>query len=1789
MVYNYLCISGFFCKEQTTFANRYKFRCQLGFYCPLGTGYDKDLDRPLDKDSVYIGRTEFYIAQKMVQYCMRQEMVRLKTAIEKENKNRDEQKLPLLEKEEEMQRIEEGMVLLIENRYCSIYALVQVLGDGDENAGRYKLEENIKNPLFHADQLVKPLQKPPADHTNKCLQYNPAEALQNVPGRKASGWPSPNCKGQGQVCPEISQLECLCTNRNATDMAKCFKKENGYPDPACLEYAESGECADWTLLENQVSSGMEEDDFDGLAVSHQTYVHKALLQEVTVRHEQQEKSWTRCPFGTMTPTDGQMELTACQIRIKNIYLQESIPMVVSRINPIDFDLSTVNWTKASGEISWFDGVGTIVEEENFRPVYSARARSAVLITFDVRHLPPAIRYGTDWRIRFFLNDTLDPAYDDPLECGTYLKKPRADRPDKVILNARKKGCTEIELPNAFDFDTDADQYPEPVVPKNRILQFFLHPIADIEWRVEVQILNGMYLPDRFAFIRSAVIEMTSPQRAHVGTDKAFVVEVRHNLNVELPYNMPMKTILMEDEEGEQEVLTKAFLNWLPWDGVVNYDFDGQLVNPMRHPAEGENEYYWFEKMRFFTSRSQILIPYLPYFSNCKGYGRTIPLWNLIEQDKGCDWSPPTEEDTSVITRLSLGRLAKGDSCRGIEMTCLMDEVPNNKMEGNRWFEAPSGTTLFYITRKSITHEEYLTKKDAFDDFDVTPVMLVEGGRQGGELPQTILVIFQYWQNSLKEKYMIKGEVYFFDFINPTDRQRRGRDPWNYTLNVMYLGMSHTEVMIDFAFPWDFYFILYIFVGFVCIAIMGVFWMYHRIFTTLKFPPKLSDARYTRFLVPPVVRGTTFALAPCFPTLMFVMGMVRGSFAGFKLPFFPCPEGISEDQCVLGVLDWMESSWNGETAVTETTPAERRYGRTGMALMVLGGYLAIISIKCFVPESESRFYEKAAMQQTSGGKLDDPDDDDEDSEEAEEDPDAEDPIFCTHVWKRSCFAFLMFSNTIIMTVIMQFSFSSTFTENIWFFLVLLYVMGVVIDLTFCGFMCETLLIVPINNVIALVTMMAMLAADTLFEFLMSFFVELCVQVVDRTYLSPNQDYVVGNLMAFIYSFMRFLNWLVSGARASQDDNVFDDVDSDDEGDVRDDAEEVQAEDMIGFLAGYSTDLVGVFASPLFVMLCWWVYEDSQILKNYKIEKTDTWYYMAFFIAAMFFQTAIDVFCLNVLELFHGWRLMDYFEYCEYRFQSRPQRWKGRGETYDETVSPHLRSLDIMCFSEQFYFVVVLNTFGMIVWMIGLQTILINQWNIFDDPASSMVFVGVLAFCSAAHVATLTTADYLRIWQVHVPEYGTTMSLAGVDQELLALDAVDKKLGPKPPPRSVLAGWTEPTAKEPAALQRYREAFLKENQLWLQHIFADLIDQKVLTQYRQTLLLNLAKVLDEIQPQYYSPFELPPKVINGEIIPRTKAGAPTGPSGFEFDAEPPMQLASEYMQEHRFGFESSDAQALMKLWLHRAKFVLHLTRLSAVVKPDSQASRDSCELCARVEGLQVVPIYTLTHLASLFRQQRDMSPLWNTPLWQHYYKTFTPTCVLCERCSNYYFDRNLNVPVDEARFRRLKKKSKGPLDYIQESNLPSVPLDENTLKLVRLWLDWSRRLARGEEPKSFLALYGFEHRTLREISLIRLQAVQQEEKAEASEESEHESEESSEEDPEQQPGAFPNIPVNWAASAIMRDWLHRARQGLTEPQLHHWRENVNEGARPHDENLKPRGFRLDGKRVPVADVMQRFRDV
>lgn len=59
----------------------------------------------------------------------------------------------------------------------------------------------------------------------------------------------------------------------------------------------------------------------------------------------------------------------------------------------------------------------------------------------------------------------------------------------------------------------------------------------------------------------------------------------------------------------------------------------------------------------------------------------------------------------------------------------------------------------------------------------------------------------------------------------------------------------------------------------------------------------------------------------------------------------------------GLLDGIETSYLGETKVTETSFGRRRTGRTGTLLAVLGGYATLAALKLLIPSALSRYYQR----------------------------------------------------------------------------------------------------------------------------------------------------------------------------------------------------------------------------------------------------------------------------------------------------------------------------------------------------------------------------------------------------------------------------------------------------------------------------------------------------------------------------------------------------------------------------------------------------------------------------------------------------------------------------------------------------------------------------------------------------------------------------------------------------------------------------------------------------------------
>ncbi|KAF4647493.1 hypothetical protein FOZ61_004104 [Perkinsus olseni] len=216
---------------------------------------------------------------------------------------------------------------------------------------------------------------------------------------------------------------------------------------------------------------------------------------------------------------------------------------------------------------------------------------------------------------------------------------------------------------------------------------------------------------------------------------------------------------------------------------------------MRHPADYD-EYLWAGN--YFTSRRKTLwLSHLPFFSNCRGFGRAIPLWQVVEHGEKC--RIVDEEDTVAIDRLSFGALASGDYCgpsndgstAPIELSCVMDEIPNEKLLLPRWFEGQSGTILFYISRRAFSSVEYASIEAPLAD--AIPVVLTRGATSDGKLMKVVSLDLKYWQKTSREKVLIKAEVEFSDFEIPTARQMSGEVLWEYTLKIRWGGMSHIGV------------------------------------------------------------------------------------------------------------------------------------------------------------------------------------------------------------------------------------------------------------------------------------------------------------------------------------------------------------------------------------------------------------------------------------------------------------------------------------------------------------------------------------------------------------------------------------------------------------------------------------------------------------------------------------------------------------------------------------------------------------------------------------------------------------------------------------------------------------------------------------------------------------------------------------------------------------------------------------------------------------------------------------
>lgn len=132
--------------------------------------------------------------------------------------------------------------------------------------------------------------------------------------------------------------------------------------------------------------------------------------------------------------------------------------------------------------------------------------------------------------------------------------------------------------------------------------------------------------------------------------------------------------------------------------------------------------------------TSLILPYLPFFSNCREFDSFVPLWAVVESATQCELPGVTEEFPEDWWRRGIPPLPHQDDVVVVRQTDFLTFYPVAdwcerklhctyeedllKLEAlPRWFDVESGTLLFSIIRDPIDYYQYTGKESTSAGID----------------------------------------------------------------------------------------------------------------------------------------------------------------------------------------------------------------------------------------------------------------------------------------------------------------------------------------------------------------------------------------------------------------------------------------------------------------------------------------------------------------------------------------------------------------------------------------------------------------------------------------------------------------------------------------------------------------------------------------------------------------------------------------------------------------------------------------------------------------------------------------------------------------------------------------------------------------------------------------------------------------------------------------------------------------------------------------------------------------
>ena len=884
--------------------------------------------------------------------------------------------------------------------------------------------------------------------------------------------------------------------------------------------------------------------------------------------------------------------------------------------------------------------------------------------------------------------------------------------------------------------------------------------------LSVGILHGLYLPQAADFVNSGTVSIIQPDRAITNTRATFMT-VYDFLGRSLfqPTNIP--PLDTELEYGYQ-------LSSVTLDHTVDLIVDSSAEQIAEDITQAMAN----------LGMSVFALPYLPFFSNCRGYDSYINMYVAFQDKSRCTLVDTA--DIVAVGNFDFLSTPNSDSCN-IVTDCLFEEDMSEVTSFPRWFDKSADqNTMFYMAQSPFDQSlldglpisgypdlaNYYAPQLGTDSL-VAVIVNRDQNAPTDAFPRQVVLAIEYQQTDEHTKKIVTASVTLADFDTTLSNTA-------YNLTITLTPLGYFGLVNEFVFDETIFTIIYLIIGALTIGFIGVLWLVHRNFTRLHFPPAFRLFSYFDIMFPAAIGA--FMLWVGFPLFICVLLYIL-----FVVPTSPLFASVSGNV----------ASDLGNSMFDSSQVSFYAAGRIGCVLLSMGLASMWAGARMFIPTRRKRKQQKRDPTATTDDKIDPAATKktrwDDDTAEADDDDlslGQHDVYWTPKTWKRSNFLLVSVFTDLALLVAIEFSYSNLFNQNQWYVIIAFKVAEIPINYMLRLTLQESLLTMPMQVMVDLVQFMITIGASNFVNFIFGFAVQdVALKYFERIWKDDIVDYCIERLESVTKRWEK-LTTTTAEEEAEQAEKEEKRVtsgpfaylwgaskpkgESDSESDKEmvapvlnshETSEEILAP-IVEFYSDYSAKVISLFFSPLLMYFLYLFRNATQMTVGWGIAQHDMYFYFLFICVLLPFMMLLDIVLVNIKELCHFWKLYDYLMYLRFRFEHRTEWWhmhtasspslseeKGKGKQINRAVSGDTmdmamprawRSLDHMCFSGQYYFMLLVHTGGMVFLLIALEVFIHNNYNPFNDLLGLTLFAATTVACYLCEKATLLLAHSLPLW-------------------------------------------------------------------------------------------------------------------------------------------------------------------------------------------------------------------------------------------------------------------------------------------------------------------------------------------------------------------------------------------------------------------------------------------------------------